>query len=132
MNPILVPTFATPNNFAAQKREAMLAAIPRLSFDALDTYVAGAQAFAPLTQAASEVLTVGCVGVGVLHGIAGIRSFCRASGNGDSSEALRLRASGYGDCITALGYVGLAAGMGPWALPLVAIGVATANYARFA
>jgi hypothetical protein len=128
----ITPTFATPNNFAAQKREAMIGAIPRLAWDGLDMYVSGARAFAQVGETASGVLQVGCYGLGALHGIAGIRSFIHAADAQTTSEQLRHRASAYGDCITGLGYVGLAAGMGAWALPLVAIGLATTNYARFA
>lgn len=119
-------------NYSQQQRDAILRKVPRLAFDALDAYVGGVRAFAPLAETASTVMTVGSAVMGVGHAGYAVTRLFVASDTEDRSEKLRYRAIAVGDFVTALGYVGLAAGMGPWALPLMAVGLATANYATYA
>lgn len=125
-------TYAAGGNYAQQQRDELLNKVPRLAFDAMDAYVGGVRAFAPLSETAGTVMTVGSVVMAVGHAGFGITRLVVAADSENHSEKLRNRAIGIGDFVTALGYVGLAAGMGPWALPLLGIGMATTNYATYA
>jgi len=125
-------TYASGGNYAQQQRDELLNRVPRLAFDVMDAYVGGVRALAPLSETASKVMAVGSVVMAVGHAGFGISRLVVAADSEDHSAKLRNRAIGIGDFVTALGYVGLAAGMGPWALPLVGIGMATTNYATYA
>ncbi|MBM3461728.1 MAG: hypothetical protein FJX76_06460 [Armatimonadetes bacterium] len=127
-----VNVLANNNNYAQQARDAKLNKMPRLAFEALDVYVAGARSLAELGETASGVLQVGCGVMAAGHAIYGItRLLCRADSQ-DHSEKLRYSAMAVGEFISAAGFVGLTAGMGVWALPLLGIGLATTNFAQYA
>lgn len=128
----LTPTLMATGNLAAQRREAVLKSIPTLAVDAVDTYTAGLTSFTPLSSHTAELLCGGSVGLAGLHLVLGGMALRRSTHTSDASLKLREQCLGYGQVITSLGFVALAAGMGPWSLPLIGVGLATTNYAKFA
>ncbi len=72
------------------------------------------------------------IGMGVGHALYGISRVAVAMDEDKTPyEAQRCRTQAFGECLQVAGYVGLAAGMGPWALPIVALGAAVSNFAYF-
>lgn len=120
--------------YSQRRKDAIVAGIPQVLTTATDAYVASAAAFPGLNGlgAPESVVQFRVVsgGLALWHGIQGIRQI-----RNESSDAVEKRAAqtaAIGEFISAAGFVGLAAGMGHWALPLVAIGGITTNFARFA
>lgn len=118
------------NNYSQERRDHILKACPRVAVDALDVYVAGVSAFGSLSQTVRGLANVSTGVAAAGHGISGLAHLA-ASATDDRMVSLRYRAMGIGEFVTALGFVGMTAGMGPWALPLIGIGMATTNYAQF-
>ncbi|MBI3926348.1 MAG: hypothetical protein HY319_12475 [Armatimonadetes bacterium] len=118
--------------YSRRRRLEMAKAIPRLALDAVDLYVAGAALLGRLGPA-SGALTVGLAGA---HGVVGatrtIHNMCVDDRVYTEMEKRRNYSDAVGDLLTAAGFVGISAGMGVWALPLIAVGELTSNYAQFA
>lgn len=120
--------------YSQRRKDAIVAGIPQVLTTATDAYVASATAFPGLNglgpAEAGTQFRVMSGGLALWHGIQGIRHL-----NNKSTDMVEKRAAqtaAIGEFISAAGFVGLAAGMGHWALPLVAIGGLTTNFARFA
>ncbi len=119
--------------YSQRRKDAIVAGIPQLLTTGTDAYVAAATAFPGLNGLGSPE-TGGQFrfmsgGLALWHGIQGIRQL--KDQPTDLVEKRAAQTAAIGEFISAAGFVGLAAGMGHWALPLVAIGGLTTNFARF-
>ncbi|MEW6283370.1 MAG: hypothetical protein AB1758_32475, partial [Candidatus Eremiobacterota bacterium] len=95
---------------------------------------AGATAFAPATSTLGAVMPWISGAAAIFHGVQGIRQVWTETDDSyysDTRGQLKYRtpreyAVGAGNLITAGGFAALAFGLGPWALPIIAIGQAAA------
>jgi hypothetical protein len=121
--------------YSQRKRDEFLARIPRLAADGVDAYVAGLSLHMPdlghIPVAGWRAMPFLNGGLALAHGIYGAtRLFSNHSD--DPLAQGRARTMGVGELLTAAGFAGLAFGLGLWALPLLAIGEVTTNFAQFA
>lgn len=112
--------------YSQRRREGAMAAMPRLALDATDAYVAGLSTLKPDLPMAPVLAG----GLAALHTGFAIGQVVMASPV-DEIHRRRAQTMALGEIITAAGFVGLAAGLGLWALPVVALGEVTTNFARF-
>lgn len=112
--------------YSQRRRESAMAAMPRLALDATDAYVAGLATLKP--DLGFTPILAG--GLAALHTGLAIGQVVMASPV-DEIHRRRSQTMALGEIITAAGFVGLAAGLGLWALPVMALGEVTTNFARF-
>lgn len=112
--------------YSQRRREGAMAAMPRLALDATDAYVAGLATLKPDLGLAPVLAG----GLAVLHTGFAISQVVMANPL-DELHKRRSQTMALGEFITAAGFVGLAAGLGIWALPVMALGEVTTNFARF-
>ena len=118
--------------YSERRKQAVVKALPRLTLTAVDGYVASATAFPGLKYGSAETLGQFRVMSGILGAVHGISAIVQLNRETDGlAEKRAAQTMVTGELITAAGFVGLAAGMGTWALPLIAIGEITTNFARF-
>lgn len=109
----------------------------RLAVGAADLYVAGATAYGPAEGALSGIMPWASGVAAAGHAIYGIvKVFTETTDHYDSKRGgfvaewvprpAKDYAVGSGHLVTAAGFAALAFGLGPWALPIIGIGQATA------
>lgn len=133
----MITNLASNIPYSQRKREAVAKAIPHLAVGATDAYVAGAVLQGLGGSAVSTHFSVLSGGLAVVHAGRGIWNMMMA-GNQDNRyqpgspvEKKRFQAMAIGEIITGVGFAGMAFGLGMWALPVVALGEVTTNFARF-
>jgi hypothetical protein len=107
------------STYADQKRGNRYQSAGKLALGAADLYIAGATAFAN-TGTLGEIMPWMSGAAAVYHGIKGISQVYAEYGERTPQEY----ATGTGNFIMAAGFGALAFGLGPWALPIIAIGQA--------
>lgn len=125
----------TAGSYGAKVQKAKLHMAARLAVGGVDLYTAGATAFAPAEGALKSVMPwmSGVAAVGhAIYGVTKVATDTREDyvsnlGYVKSWKARPAKdyAVGTGHLITAAGFGALAFGLGPWALPILAIGQAT-------
>ncbi|MEW6283505.1 MAG: hypothetical protein AB1758_33150 [Candidatus Eremiobacterota bacterium] len=124
-------TVGTQIPYSQRKREAITRAIPRLAIDATDVYVAAAT-IKGLGQE-SGVMPFVSGGLAAFHVISAIMHANQSSKSFHTEvERKRLGVMAIGEAITGAGLGMLTFGVGLWALPVLALGEITTNYAQFA
>lgn len=127
--------------YSQRRREAFVQGLPRTAMTLTDTYIGGATALAQagITSFGAGVfapslptLQLFCGGLAAAHGIYALRQAWVSASTEDKVESRRASATAIGEFLTAAGFVGLAAGYGPVAAPLVLLGNVTTNFARMA
>lgn len=109
----------------------------RLAVGGVDVYTAAATALAPAESTLSKVMpwAAGVAAAGhALYGITQVFTETRYDKHGEETWDPRPGkdyAVGSGHLITAAGFATLAFGLGPWALPILAIGQATTLLGEF-
>ncbi|GMU51869.1 MAG: hypothetical protein AMXMBFR33_10150 [Candidatus Xenobia bacterium] len=117
--------------YSQRKREAAAKAVPRLAINAVDGYVAAATLQGFGGQAAAGTFSVLSGGLAAFHVGSGIRFMMKASDSRDEVDKKRLQTMAIGEVLTGVGFAGMAFGLGLWAIPVVALGEITTNFARF-
>ena len=122
-------------SYGAKVQKARLHMAARLAVGGVDLYTAGATAFAPAESTLKAVMPwmSGVAAVGhAIYGIAKVATDTREEYLRDHGYVKEWNARppkdyavGSGHLITAAGFASLAFGLGPWALPIIAIGQAT-------
>lgn len=122
-------------SYGSKIQKAKLHMAARLAVGGVDLYTAGATAFAPAESTLSSVMPwmSGVAAVG--HGIYGLTKVATDTSEDYVTNVGYVKewnarpaqdyAVGTGHLITAAGFGALAFGLGPWALPLLAIGQIT-------
>lgn len=113
--------FASTGTPQQQRKDRIMAAVPHVAVAAADVYAAASVTIIPATsgiQAATPWL--GGVAA-VTHAIYGATQIFHEY---EPATSLQI-ARGCGHFITAAGFAALAGGLGPWALPIIAIGETT-------
>lgn len=134
----MITTLASNIPYSQRKREAVARAIPHVAVGAADAYVATAVLQGLGGQAAAGTFGVLSGGLAAVHAGRGIWNLMMAS-NQDNDynksrspiEKKRFQAMAIGEFITGVGFAGMTFGLGMWALPVVALGEVTTNFARF-
>lgn len=111
--------------YADEQRGRRYQSAGKLALGAADLYVAGATAFGgggPL----GEIMPWMSGAAAAYHGIQGLRQVWTESGysSGWQYRTSGEYATGTGNLIMAAGFASLAFGLGPWGLPIIAIGQA--------
>lgn len=125
----------TAGSYGAKVQKAKLHMAARLAVGGVDLYTAGATAFAPAEGALKSVMPwmSGVAAVGhAIYGISKVATDIKEDYESSrfvkswNARPAKDYAVGTGHLITAAGFGALAFGLGPWALPILAIGQATA------
>ncbi len=129
----MITTVASNIPYSQRKREAVAQAVPHLAVGAADAYVATAVLKGLGGAQAAGTFSVISGGLAVVHGGRGIWNLMMASDQENKSqvEKKRFQTMALGEFITGVGFAGMAFGLGLWALPVVALGEVTTNFARF-
>lgn len=126
---------AAAGSYGSKIQKAKLHMAARLAVGGVDLYTAGATAFAPAESALKSVMPwmSGVAAVG--HGIYGLTKVYTGVNEEYHSNVGYVKewearpakdyAVGTGHLLTAAGFGALAFGLGPWALPIIALGQAT-------
>lgn len=117
--------------YSQRKREAVARAIPHLAVGAADAYVATAVLKGLGGADASGTFHVLAGGLAVVHAGRGIWNMMAPDDRTSETEKKRYQTMVLGEIITGVGFAGMAFGLGLWALPVVALGEVTTNFARF-
>jgi len=111
-------------SYKQQRTDRILTVMPHLALATADVYAAAAVTVLPSVSRLQVATPWVCGAAGAIHGIYGITQWASESSTSSKERALQI-ARGWGHVITAAGYAGLAFGLGPWGLPIIAIGEAT-------
>lgn len=102
--------------------------VSRATTDVADAFVTGLSILQPQTSGLFWL----DAGMAVGHAAYGISRIAQGSSeNATPYEAQRNYTMAFGEGLQVAGYVGLAFGMGAWALPIMATGAIISNFAYF-
>ena len=121
-------TYAT--NYKQQQRDRVMVVVPQVALAGADIYAGAATCLLPAGGAVQSALPIVSGVVAVGHGIYGLTHVWprdRYDPQHTSGEIAR----GVGHLVTAVGFGALAAGLGPYALPIIALGEAARVGATF-
>ncbi len=121
-------------SYSERRREAVVRSLPTLAISATDSYVGAAtayNAFGLAAAGAEGVLPFASGALAAYHGLRVLRNTYLAFNAETLIERRRAQTRVLGHLAIGAGLVGLAAGMGPAALPILAIGELTNLYANF-
>jgi hypothetical protein len=110
------------NNYKQQQRDRIMAVVPQVALAAADAYAGAATTLMPATESLQGALPIfsGVMGAGhALYGI--IQVFPSDYGDKPKLDIAR----GVGHIITGAGFGALCAGLGVYALPIIALGEVT-------
>lgn len=114
--------------YSERKLQTTANHVGRAVADVADAYVTGLTIMQPNT---SGVMWLD-IGMGVGHAAYGINRLLKAGDEKSTKyESQRAVTQAFGEGLQVAGYAGLAFGMGPWALPIVALGAVVSNFAYF-
>jgi hypothetical protein len=119
-----------PNPYV-ERKEAILSGTAIGLVDTVDAYVGSVQAFVPLAHPYAAM--GGCIALAAAHGISAIAHFAIGSDLQDESIGKSaMYGAVTGELLTCAGFAALAGGVGPWALPILGLGMATTTFCRLA
>jgi len=111
---------ATPNQ---QARDRALTMAPQVAMAAADVYAAATCGFSPFTASHTAPVVAGLTAVvHTVYAISQLSPWFNDEYYTSKDCTPQRLACGFGHIITAAGFATLVAGLGPWSLPIIAIG----------